>query len=51
MTAGSARRLVVAGLASLLLVGCGVDTQSRPDRIPAGGLPSDLRPPAATTGP
>jgi outer membrane biogenesis lipoprotein LolB len=51
MTARRARRLVVGALAAVLVAGCGVDTQSRPDRIPAGGLPSDLRPTAATSEP
>jgi hypothetical protein len=43
------RRLRRAGCAvavalAVLATGCGVDTQSEPETIPAGGLPSDLRP-------
>jgi len=32
-----------------LATGCGVDTQSEPETIPAGGLPSDLRPTGEST--
>ena len=44
------RRTGVRGVATSLLTlavlatGCGVDAQAEPETIPAGGLPSDLRP-------
>ena len=44
----SARRSAVRVLLAAVLVvpalgACGVDTQTKPERIPSGGLPADLR--------
>ena len=41
----AARVLLTVALAVPVLGACGVDTQTKPDRIPSGGLPADLRTP------
>jgi hypothetical protein len=35
--------LFAAALVVPVLAACGVDTQTKPERIPSGGLPADLR--------
>jgi hypothetical protein len=41
----AARVLLAVALVVPVLGACGVDTQTKPDRIPSGGLPADLRTP------
>jgi hypothetical protein len=39
----AARGLLAAALVVPIIVGCGVDTQTEPERIPSGELPAELR--------
>jgi hypothetical protein len=39
----AARVLLAVALVVPVLGACGVDTQTKPERIPSGGLPADLR--------
>ncbi len=40
---GAACVLLAAALVVPVLGGCGVDTQTEPERIPSGELPAELR--------
>ena len=47
----AARVLLAVALVVPVLGACGVDTQTKPERIPSGGLPADLRTPHTNSVP